>query len=48
MTNPPPPPGTPGWAYLAAVHAERHQRAMRQLAAVRTRAATIWEPPPSA
>jgi uncharacterized RDD family membrane protein YckC len=48
VTNPPPPPGTPGWAYLAAVHAERHQRALRQLAAVRSRAATIWEPPPSA
>ena len=25
VTNPPPPPGTPGWAYLAAVHAERHR-----------------------
>jgi uncharacterized RDD family membrane protein YckC len=42
VTNPPPPPGTPGWAYLAAVHAERHQRAMRQLAAVRSRAAAVW------
>ena len=42
VTNPPPPPDTRGWAYLAAVHAERHQRAMRQLAAVRTRAATVW------
>jgi uncharacterized RDD family membrane protein YckC len=42
VTNPPPPPNTPGWAYLAAVHAERHQRAMRQLAAVRARAATVW------
>ena len=42
VTNPPPPPGTPGWAYLAAVHAERHRRAMRQLAAVRARAATVW------
>jgi len=41
-TNPPPPPGTPGWRYLAAVHAERHRRAMRQLAAVRARAATVW------
>jgi uncharacterized RDD family membrane protein YckC len=40
--NPPPPAGTPGWAYLAAVHAERHQRAMRRLAAVRSRAATVW------
>jgi uncharacterized RDD family membrane protein YckC len=42
VTNPPPPPNTPGWVYLAAVHAERHQRSMRQLAAVRTRAATVW------
>lgn len=42
VTNPPPPPGTPGWRYLAAVHAERHRRAMRQLAAVRARAATVW------
>jgi hypothetical protein len=40
--NPPPPAGTPGWAYLAAVHAERHQRAMRRLEAVRQRAATVW------
>jgi uncharacterized RDD family membrane protein YckC len=43
VTNPPPPPGTAGWAYLAAVHAERHQRALRQLAAVRSRSSTIWE-----
>ena len=42
VTNPPPPPDAPGWAYLAAVHAERHQRAVRQLAAVRARAATVW------
>jgi uncharacterized RDD family membrane protein YckC len=42
VTNPPPPPNAPGWAYLAAVHAERHRRAIRQLAAVRTRAATVW------
>lgn len=42
VTNPPPPPNTPGWAYLAAVHAERHRRAIRQLATVRTRAATVW------
>ncbi len=40
--NPPPPPGTPAWKYLAAVHAERHRRATRQLAAVRARAATVW------
>jgi uncharacterized RDD family membrane protein YckC len=42
VTNPPPPAGAPGWAYLAAVHAERHQRAIRQLAAVRSRAAAVW------
>jgi uncharacterized RDD family membrane protein YckC len=32
VTNPPPPPGTPGWAYLAAVLAERHRRAAMRLA----------------
>jgi uncharacterized RDD family membrane protein YckC len=42
VTNPPPPAGTPGWAYLAAVHAERHRRAIGQLVAVRTRAAAVW------
>lgn len=42
VTSPPPPPGTPGWAYLAAVHAERHTRAMRQLAAARQRSAAVW------
>jgi uncharacterized RDD family membrane protein YckC len=42
VTNPPAPEGTPGWAYLAAVHAERHQRALRQLAAARTRASAVW------
>jgi uncharacterized RDD family membrane protein YckC len=41
-TSPPPPPGTPGWAYLAAVHAERHARAMRRLATVRGRANAVW------
>lgn len=42
VTNPPPPAGTPGWAYLAAVHAERHRRAIGRLVAVRTRAAAVW------
>jgi hypothetical protein len=42
VTNPPAPPGVPGWAYLAAVHAERHRRSQRQLAGVRRRAATVW------
>lgn len=56
VTAPPPPAGTPGWAYLAAVHAERHARAMHRLAAVRGRAAAVWpelvaathpQPPPA-
>jgi uncharacterized RDD family membrane protein YckC len=38
----PPPAGTPGWAYLAAVHAERHTRAMRRLASERGRAGAVW------
>jgi uncharacterized RDD family membrane protein YckC len=42
VTNPPPPQGVPGWAYLAAVHAERHRRSLRQLAGVRRRAAAVW------
>jgi len=42
VTNPPPPPGTPAWMYLAAVHAERHRRAMLNLATVRSRAAMVW------
>jgi uncharacterized RDD family membrane protein YckC len=42
VTKPPPPAGTPGWAYLAAVHAERHARAMRRLAQVRGRALSVW------
>lgn len=42
VTNPPPPPGTPAWMYLAAVHAERHRRAQARLAAVRSHAAAIW------
>lgn len=42
VTSPPPPAGTPEWAYLAAVHAERHARAMRRLAAHRSRAELVW------
>lgn len=42
VTNPPPPAGTPAWMYLAAVHAERHRRAMLHLASVRSRSATVW------
>jgi len=41
-TTPPPPPNVPGWAYLAAVLAERHRRAALRLAAVRVAAATVW------
>lgn len=42
VTNPPPPPNTPGWAYLAAVLAERHRRASVRLTEVRQRAASFW------
>ena len=42
VTFPPPPPGTPAWMYLAAVHAERHRRARLQLESVRTRSAMVW------
>jgi uncharacterized RDD family membrane protein YckC len=41
-TTPPAPPQTPGWAYLAAVLAERNQRAMRRLAQARRATATVW------
>jgi uncharacterized RDD family membrane protein YckC len=41
-TNPPSPPNVAGWAYLAAVHSERHRRALRQLETVRERSATLW------
>jgi hypothetical protein len=34
VVTPPPPPGTPGWAYLSAVLAERTQRSYRRLRAV--------------
>ncbi|MEV4758445.1 RDD family protein [Micromonospora sp. NPDC049559] len=42
VTRPLPPPGTPFWAYLAAVHAERQRRALHRLAAVRARSAAVW------
>lgn len=35
VVTPPPPPGTPGWAYLSAVLAERTRRAYRRLLANR-------------
>jgi uncharacterized RDD family membrane protein YckC len=41
-TTPPPPRGVPGWAYLAAVLAERHRRAAYRLAAARQVSATVW------
>jgi hypothetical protein len=41
-TTPPPPPGVPGWAYLAAVLAERHRRASHRLARARAASATVW------
>jgi uncharacterized RDD family membrane protein YckC len=42
VTTPPAPPGTPGWAYLAAVIAERHRRSMRRLAVARAATAAVW------
>jgi hypothetical protein len=39
---PPPPPGTPGWAYLAGVLAERHRRAAARLVQLRSATATVW------
>lgn len=41
-TTPPPPPGVPGWAYLAAVLAERHRRSAQRLAVVRVAASAVW------
>ncbi len=42
QTTPPAPPGTPGWAYLAAVLAERHHRSAARLSARRTVVDRIW------
>jgi uncharacterized RDD family membrane protein YckC len=41
-TTPGPPPGIPGWAYLAAVLAERHRRAAFRLARARAVTAALW------
>jgi len=41
-TTPHPPPGVPGWAYLAAVLAERHRRAAHRLARARAVTARLW------
>lgn len=40
--TPPPPPGTPGWAYLAAVVGERHRRAALRIAQARETQAKLW------
>ncbi|GIF48864.1 transporter [Asanoa ferruginea] len=42
VTTPPAPPDVPGWAYLAAVVAERHRRARVRLARARAVSAAIW------
>lgn len=42
LASPPPPPGTPGWAYLAAVVGERHRRAANRLAHNRSIQAKLW------
>lgn len=40
--TPPPPPHTPGWAYLAAVVGERHRRAALRIAQARETQAKLW------
>jgi uncharacterized RDD family membrane protein YckC len=40
--SPAPPPGTPGWAYLAAVVGERHRRAANRLTHNRSIQAKLW------
>lgn len=40
--TPPPPPDTPGWAYLAAVVGERHRRAAERLTKARATQAKLW------
>ncbi len=42
LASPAPPPGTPGWAYLAAVVGERHRRAANRLAHSRSIQAKLW------
>ncbi|MDQ6650587.1 MAG: RDD family protein [Actinomycetota bacterium] len=44
--SPPPPPGTPGWAYLSAVLAERRRRDERRMAAVPARPPPAPDPEP--
>lgn len=45
QTTPPAPPGTPGWAYLAAVLAERHRRSMHRMMVRRQTAVRILAEP---
>lgn len=40
---PPPPPGTPGWAFMSAVLAERYRRNAGRLAASRAVTARVWD-----
>ncbi|WFE24900.1 RDD family protein [Solwaraspora sp. WMMD791] len=42
VTTPPPPAGVPGWAYLAAVLAERHRRSGQRLVRSRAASAALW------
>ncbi|MDG4820913.1 RDD family protein [Asanoa sp. WMMD1127] len=42
VTTPPAPPNVPGWAYLAAVIAERHRRARDRLGRARAVSNAIW------
>ncbi|HEY1484616.1 MAG TPA: RDD family protein [Micromonosporaceae bacterium] len=37
-----PPPGSPGWAFLAAVMAERHRRSVARIGRARAATAAIW------
>ncbi|ORT55853.1 RDD family protein [Frankia sp. KB5] len=50
VVTPPPPPGTPGWAYLSAVLAERTRRAYHRLTANRPRSipSPVFSPYPTA
>ncbi|MEV0648976.1 RDD family protein [Phytomonospora sp. NPDC050363] len=41
--TPPPPPGTPGWAFMSAVLAERYRRNAGRLAASRAATAQVWD-----
>lgn len=45
-TSPPPPRGTPGWAYLAAVIAERRRREEERNAALGASRPSPWQGPP--